>query len=76
MNLKATTQSGMSEREKQVSHINTYTWNPERWYLWTPLQGSNGDADTENRLGDTWAGEEGDGGTGGESDMEASTLHV
>ena len=21
-----------SEREKQVSYINTYTWNPEKWY--------------------------------------------
>ena len=33
MNLKPITQSGMSERGKQVSHINTYTRNPERWYL-------------------------------------------
>ena len=21
-----------SEREKKVSYINTYTWNPEKWY--------------------------------------------
>ena len=35
-------------------------WNLEKWYGWTYLQGSNGDADTENRLVATVrAGEEG-----------------
>jgi len=35
---------------ESVMPSNTYIWNPERWYCWTHLQGSNGDADTENRL--------------------------
>ena len=30
-----------SEREKQISYINTYIWNLERKYCWTYLQGSN-----------------------------------
>ena len=25
------------EREKQISYINTYMWNLERWYRWTYL---------------------------------------
>jgi len=37
------------EREKQLPYINTYIWNLERW---TYLQGSDADADTENRLMD------------------------
>ena len=62
----------MSEREKQISYINTYIWNPERQYWWTYLQGSNGDADTEKRLVRT-VGEEGEGGTNGESHVDART---
>ena len=46
----------------------------ERWYWWTYLQGSDGDADIENRLMDTGGGEEGEGGTNGESSMEVHTL--
>ena len=42
-----------SEREKQISYINTHTWKLERWYWWTYLQGSNGDADIKNRLMNT-----------------------
>ena len=34
-----------SEREKQISYVNIYIWNLERWYWWTYLQGSNGDTD-------------------------------
>ena len=30
-----------SEREKQILHINTYTWNLEKWYKWTYLQSRN-----------------------------------
>ena len=52
---------------------NTYLWNLERWYWWTYLQGSNGDADIEDRLMDTGGGE-GKGGTDGESSMETYTL--
>ena len=64
MNLKPITESEMSEREKQISYINTYIWNPERRYWWTYLQGSNEDTDTEKRLVRT-VGEEGEGGTNG-----------
>ena len=35
-------------------------WHLERWSWWTYLQGSNRDADTENRLMDTMG--EGEGG--------------
>ena len=39
------TEWSKSEREKQISYINAYIWNIEKWYWWTYLQGSNGDAD-------------------------------
>ena len=42
-----------SGREKQISYINAQIWNLESWYWWTYLQGSSGDADTENRVTDT-----------------------
>ena len=38
------------------------------------MQSSNGDADIENKLMDMGSGEEGQGGTNGESSMEAYTL--
>ena len=44
------TEWSKSEREKQISYINTYIWNLGSWYWWISLQGSSGDADTENRL--------------------------
>ena len=61
-----------SEREKQILYINAYIWNLEKWYWWTYLQGSSGDADIENRLADT-VGEE-EGGTNLESSIETYTL--
>ena len=42
-----------SEKEKQILHINTYIWNLERWYQWSYMQGSKGDADVKNRLSDS-----------------------
>ena len=63
---------GKSEREKQISYINTYIWNLERWYRWTYLQGRNRDADIENRLVNTMGEEEG--GMNRESNTEACTL--
>ena len=39
-----------SEREKQMSYINAYLWNLERWYWWSYSQSSSGDADIETRL--------------------------
>ena len=47
------------EREKQISYVNTYIWNLEKWYWWTYLQESNGDTDIEDRLVDTMREEEG-----------------
>ena len=48
------TQGSKSEREKQISHFNTYMWNLERLYWWTYLQGSIGDKGIDNR----WHGRE------------------
>ena len=56
MNLEPIIQS-QSERKTQISYINANIWNLERWCWCTYLQGSNGDADRENRLVDT-AGKE------------------
>ena len=39
-----------SEREKQISYIDAYIQNLEKWYRSTYLQGRNRDADIENRL--------------------------
>ena len=50
-----------SESEKQMSYTNTCIWNPERWYWWTYLQGSNGDTKIENRLLGMAGGVEGEG---------------
>ena len=62
MNLEPSIQWSQSEREKQTYiGINTYIWNLERRYWWAYLEGSNGDADTDNRLVDTVG--KGEGGT-------------
>ena len=47
-----------SEREKQMSYINPYMWNLEKWYRWTYLQSRNRDTDVENKLTDTKGGRE------------------
>ena len=39
------TEWSKSEREKQIWYISAYIWNLERWYWWTCLRGSKGDAD-------------------------------
>ena len=39
--------------KKQISYINAYIWNLEKWYLWIYLQGRNGHADIENGLADS-----------------------
>ena len=46
----------MSEREKQVSDINTYMWSREKQYRWTYLQDRNRDADVEKGHVDTKGG--------------------
>ena len=53
------TEWSKSEGEKQISYINAYISTLERWYWWTYLQGSNGDADVDNKLVDTVGEEEG-----------------
>ena len=45
-----------SKSEKQISYINAYIHNLEKWYWWTYLQGRSREADVESRLVDT-AGE-------------------
>ena len=42
-----------TEREKQISYINAYMWNLEKWYWWTYSQDRNRHADVQNGLGDT-----------------------
>ena len=51
-----------SEREKQISYINAYLWNLEKWYRWTGLQGRNRDTDVENKRMDMKGGKRGFGG--------------
>ena len=50
------TEWSKSEREKQISYINAYMWNLEKWYRWTVLQGRNWDTDVENKCRDTKGG--------------------
>ena len=57
------TEWSKSEREKQISSINAYMWNLEKWYRWSYLQGRNRDPDAENKCMDT-KGEEEVGGIG------------
>ena len=66
------TEWSKSERDKQILYINAYIWNPERWYWWIYLQGSDGDTDIENRLMDTVG--DGEGGGHWERSMETVTL--
>ena len=42
-----------SERKRQMLYINTYTWELERCYWQSYMQGSNGDTDVKNRLLDS-----------------------
>ena len=34
--------------EAQILYIYAYTWDLEKWYRWTYLQGKNRDANVEN----------------------------
>ena len=38
-------------KETQISCMNTYKWNLERWYVWTSSQGSSGVADRPQTCG-------------------------
>ena len=50
------TEWSKSEREKQISYINTYMWNLEKWHRWSYLQSRNRDTYTEIKHMDTKAG--------------------
>ena len=66
MDLETVIQSVVkSEREKQISYINAYMWNLEKWYRGTGLQGRNRDTDVENKHMDTKRGKWGVGGSRG-----------
>ena len=57
MNPEPITHSKVSQKEKNKYHtLRHIIWNLDRQHWWTYLQGSSGDADTENRLMDTGAG--------------------
>ena len=49
-------QSSKSEKEKQISYINTYMWNLEKWCVQTYLQSKNRNTDVENKRMDTTEG--------------------
>ena len=55
------TEGSKSERKKQISSINVYIWNLEKWCWWSYLQGRNTDVNVDNRLVGTVG--EGEGGT-------------
>ena len=55
------TEWSKSEREKQISYINSYMWNLGKWYSWTGLQGRNRNTDVENKRMDTKGGKHGGG---------------
>ena len=57
-----------SERDKQISYINAYKWNLEKWYWWTFLEGRNRYTDAEERL--VCPSGVGEGGTNWENSME------
>ena len=59
MNLEPIIQSEVV-RKRQVSYINMYMWNLERWYQLSYVQGSKGDTAIKNRLLDSVG--EGEGG--------------
>ena len=63
MNLESivqSVQSEVSQKEKQILHIEACILNLERWHWWIYFQGSNGETDIENRSMDTAEGEEGE----------------
>ena len=47
-----------SKSEREISYINAYMWNLEKWYRWTGLQGRNWDTDVENKCMDTKGGKQ------------------
>ena len=64
--------SEVSQKVKQISYITAFIWNPEKWYLWTYLEGSSRYAYIETRLVDTVG--EGKGEFNWDSSFETCTL--
>ena len=64
-----------SEKEKQISYINAYMWNLEKWSWWTYFQGRSRDPDIENRYVDPGEGEE-EGGTKWEKLTKCQNWHI
>ena len=55
MDLEPIIQSEVHQKEKkQISYINIYRENLERWYWWTYSQSSSEDADREQIYGQGW----------------------
>ena len=53
MNLELIIQSEVSQKEKDKYHILTHNvWNLERWYQRSYVQGSKGDRDIKDSVGD------------------------
>ena len=50
INLEPIVQSEVSQKETNILIINTYTWNLERQYWRSYMQGRKGDTDMKNRL--------------------------
>ena len=71
VNLEPIIQSGVSQKETEISYINT-CMESRKMVLMNYLQGSNGDSYIANRLVDT--GQEGEGGANWESSIETYTL--
>ena len=59
MDLESIIQSEVSQREKQILHINAYIWILEKWYSWTNLLGRNRNADIVSGHADTVEKEKG-----------------
>jgi len=53
MNLEPYTEWSKSAKARQISHMNLYIWNLERWYWHTYLPSSSGDTGIVGRLVDT-----------------------
>ena len=64
VDLETYTEWCMSEREKEISYVNAYMWNLEKWYRWSYLQNRNRGTDVENKHMDT-KGERRGAGVGG-----------
>ena len=56
MDLESVVQSEVSQKEKNISYINAYIWNLEKWYRLSYWQSRNRDTDIENKRMDMKGG--------------------